>query len=101
MTGRTPALLTDDNSGAAAAVAAETGIGQVAAGLLPGDKVTHVRGLQARGRCVLLAGDGVDDAPATAAAQLGVAMGRNGSDLALQTADACWSATSCPACRQC
>ncbi len=57
------------------------------AGLLPGDKVQAVRDLEAAGRKVLLAGDGINDAPALAAASTGAAMGRAGSDLALDTAD--------------
>jgi P-type E1-E2 ATPase len=83
-------LLTGDNNGAAIAVSSLVGIGpsQVHTGLLPEDKVTHVRTLQKNGRRVLLVGDGVNDAPALAAAHLGVAMGRRGSDLALETADA-------------
>jgi len=64
------------------------GIADVRAGLLPADKVGHVQALQQQGRRVLLVGDGVNDAPAMAAAHLGVAMGRHGSDLALETADA-------------
>jgi P-type E1-E2 ATPase len=59
----------------------------VRAGLLPQDKVAAVRELQADGRKALLAGDGVNDAPALAAASTGVAMGRAGADLALDTAD--------------
>jgi P-type E1-E2 ATPase len=55
---------------------------------LPTDKVAEVRALQSAGHRVLLVGDGVNDAPAMAAADLGVAMGRHGSDLALETADA-------------
>ena len=58
------------------------------AGLLPDGKVEAVRELQAAGRRVLLVGDGINDAPAMAAAELGVAMGRHGSDLALETSDA-------------
>jgi P-type E1-E2 ATPase len=88
LTGRTPVLLTGDNAGAAGLLAREVGIIDVQAGLLPADKVDHVRALQATGRRVLLVGDGVNDAPAMAAADLGVAMGRHGSDLALETADA-------------
>jgi heavy metal translocating P-type ATPase len=88
LTGATPMLLTGDNSGAAGHLAAEAGITDVHAGLLPQDKVDRVRAVQAGGRRVLLVGDGINDAPALAAADLGVAMGRGGSDLALQSSDA-------------
>ncbi|MEO9221253.1 MAG: heavy metal translocating P-type ATPase, partial [Mycobacteriaceae bacterium] len=88
LTCRSPVLLTGDNPGAAQHVAAEVGITDVYAGLLPADKVDRVRTLQAGGRRVLVVGDGVNDAPALAAADLGVAMGRHGSDLALETSDA-------------
>ncbi|KJS61872.1 metal ABC transporter ATPase [Streptomyces rubellomurinus] len=88
LTGRTPALLTGDNPRAAAHLAAEVGITDVRAGLLPKDKVDAVREQEAAGRRVLVVGDGVNDAPALAAAHTGIAMGRAGSDLALETADA-------------
>lgn len=90
LTGTTPILLTGDNPRAAARLATEVGIGAdgVHAGLLPQDKVEEVRRLEARGRKVLVVGDGVNDAPALAAAHTGIAMGRAGSDLALETADA-------------
>ncbi|MDX6204613.1 MAG: cation-transporting P-type ATPase [Frankiales bacterium] len=88
LTGNTPILLTGDNLPAARQLANEIGITSVTAGLLPAGKATRVRDLQAGGARVLLVGDGVNDAPALAAADLGVAMGRVGSDLALQTADA-------------
>ncbi|MER7345782.1 heavy metal translocating P-type ATPase [Streptomyces aurantiacus] len=88
LTGTAPTLLTGDNPRAAARLAADIGIGDVRAGLLPQDKVTAVRELEAAGRRVLVVGDGVNDAPALAAAHTGVAMGRAGSDLALETADA-------------
>ncbi|WP_134687614.1 HAD-IC family P-type ATPase, partial [Escherichia coli] len=71
-----------------AQLAADVGITDVRAGLLPADKVTQVHQLQQAGEQVLLVGDGVNDAPAMAAANLGVAMGRHGSDLALETSDA-------------
>ncbi|MEU0132263.1 heavy metal translocating P-type ATPase [Streptomyces sp. NPDC006289] len=90
LTGSTPMLVTGDNPRAAARLAAEVGISgdEVHAGLLPEDKVEAVRRLEARGRKVLVIGDGVNDAPALAAAHTGIAMGRAGSDLALETADA-------------
>jgi len=88
LTGHEPVLLTGDAAGAARAIAAEAGITHVRAGLLPGDKADHVRAERAAGHRVLLVGDGVNDAPALAAADLGMAMGRRGSDLALETADA-------------
>jgi heavy metal translocating P-type ATPase len=90
LTGATPMLLTGDNPRAAARLATEVGIvaDDVHAGLLPQDKVEAVRRLEARGRKVLVIGDGVNDAPALAAAHTGIAMGRAGSDLALETADA-------------
>jgi P-type E1-E2 ATPase len=88
VTGAAPLLLTGDNARAAGRLAAEAGITDVRAGLLPEDKVEAVRALEAAGEKVLLVGDGVNDAPALAAAQTGIAMGRAGSDLALDTADA-------------
>jgi cation-transporting P-type ATPase J len=86
--GSTPLLLTGDNERAAALVAAETGIEDVRAGLLPGQKVEAVRELEASGQRMLVVGDGVNDAPALAAAYVGVAMGSVGSDLALDSAGA-------------
>lgn len=85
--GAEPILLTGDNAGAAAHLAAQVGIGDVRSALLPHDKLTAVRALQAGGGRVMLVGDGINDAPAMAAADVAVAMGRSGSDLALQTAD--------------
>ena len=87
VTGTSPVLLTGDNQRAAARLAAEVGIGDVRAGLLPQDKVRAVNDLQAQGARILLVGDGINDAPALAAAATGAAMGRAGSDLALDTAD--------------
>jgi heavy metal translocating P-type ATPase len=88
LTGGRTMLLTGDNPRAAARLAAEVGITDVRAGLLPQDKVAAVREQERAGRRVLVVGDGVNDAPALAAAHTGVAMGRAGSDLALETADA-------------
>lgn len=88
LTGTAPTLLTGDNPRAAARLAAEVGISDVRAGLLPQDKVAAVQEREKAGRKVLVVGDGVNDAPALAAAHIGVAMGRAGSDLALETADA-------------
>ncbi|MYZ34420.1 MULTISPECIES: heavy metal translocating P-type ATPase [unclassified Streptomyces] len=88
LTGTAPTLLTGDNPRAAARLAAEVGITDVRAGLLPQDKVTAVREREAAGRKVLVVGDGVNDAPALAAAHTGIALGHAGSDLALETADA-------------
>ncbi|TYR55585.1 heavy metal translocating P-type ATPase [Streptomyces parvus] len=88
LTGRAPALLTGDNERAARRLAAELGITDVRAGLLPQDKAAAVREWEAQGLRVLVVGDGVNDAPALAAAHTGIAMGKAGSDLALETADA-------------
>jgi P-type E1-E2 ATPase len=84
---RDPVLLTGDNARAAAALAAEVGISDVRAELLPEDKVDAVRSLHRDGQRVVLVGDGINDAPALATADIGVAMGGIGSDLALATAD--------------
>jgi P-type E1-E2 ATPase len=86
-TDREPVLLTGDNARAAGALAAHVGLTDVRAGLLPEEKVDAVRGLQQEGQRVLLVGDGINDAPALATADIGVAMGGIGSDLALATAD--------------
>ncbi|MFJ8476867.1 heavy metal translocating P-type ATPase [Kitasatospora sp. NPDC094011] len=88
LTGTAPMLVTGDNERAATRLAEEVGITDVRAGLLPQDKVTAVKEQEQAGRRVLVIGDGVNDAPALAAAHTGIAMGRAGSDLALETADA-------------
>ncbi|MGW0074829.1 heavy metal translocating P-type ATPase [Streptomyces cellulosae] len=88
LTGRSPVLLTGDNERAARHLAAQVGITDIRAGLLPQDKAAAVQKWEGEGRKVLVVGDGVNDAPALAAAHTGIAMGKAGSDLALETADA-------------
>ncbi|HET9888635.1 MAG TPA: heavy metal translocating P-type ATPase, partial [bacterium] len=79
-------LLTGDRRGTAQAVAREAGIEEVVAEALPWDKIDFVRKLRAEGRVVAMAGDGINDAPALAAADLGIAMS-GGSDIAAEAAD--------------
>jgi len=81
------ALLTGDNQATAAAIGREAGVDEVRAGLLPEQKVDAIRELAARHGAVAMVGDGVNDAPALAAATVGIAMGVAGSDAALETAD--------------
>jgi len=81
-----PVLLTGDNERAARAVAAEVGIDDVIAGVLPGGKLDAIKRLQDEGRTVAMVGDGVNDAAALAQADLGLALG-TGTDAAIEAAD--------------
>ncbi len=79
-------MLTGDNAATAAAIAREVGVNRFEANVLPADKSAHVTKLKAGGKVVGMAGDGINDAPALAAADVSFAMGA-GSDVAMQTAD--------------
>ncbi len=80
-------MLTGDNEHTARLVAEQLGLDAYFAALLPEDKVAHVKRLKAQGHTIAMAGDGINDAPAIATADIGLAMGEGGTDISMETAD--------------
>ncbi|MCF3595018.1 cation-translocating P-type ATPase [Rhodobacteraceae bacterium LMO-12] len=80
-------MLTGDQRPAAEAIAAAVGVDEVHAAMLPDDKLERIRKMRAEGQHVAMVGDGINDAPALAAADISIAMGASGSDIAIETAD--------------
>jgi len=85
--GITPVMLTGDNHATATAIAHEAGIHEARGNLLPEDKLAAIKALQARHGLTAMTGDGINDAPALAQADIGVAMGAAGTDTAMEAAD--------------
>ena len=85
--GITPVMLTGDNQATANAIAREAGIDEARGNLLPEDKLAAIKALQAKHGPTAMTGDGINDAPALAQADIGVAMGAAGTDIAMEAAD--------------
>lgn len=80
-------MLTGDQRPAAEAIAAAVGVGEVHAAMMPDHKLEQIRAMRTEGFRVAMVGDGINDAPALAAADISIAMGASGSDIAIETAD--------------
>ena len=80
-------ILSGDNDSVVARVAQELGVDQARGGVLPEDKLQEIARLRREGQVVAMIGDGINDAPALAAADVGIAMGLGGADAAIETAD--------------